>query len=267
MPVIKSNVHTHTDFCDGKDSMQSMAEYAANIGFTTLGFSFHSYTNFDKSYCIRDYFGYIKEFYRVKELYKDKLTLLNGVELDLYGERPSVCDYVIGSAHYLKENGRYLAIDCSEELFQVILRRVYKGDAMAMVKRYYEEVAELAKNVRPDIYGHFDLITRYNCGGKYFDEGDGEYLKYAARAIEALPEKAVAEVNLGRAFKGQGDIYPSERLICMMKERGVRFMLSSDAHKKEALGYKFDETLLRLKSLGVKSLAVYDGASLIDTEI
>ncbi|MCD8040618.1 MAG: histidinol-phosphatase HisJ family protein [Clostridia bacterium] len=267
MPLIKSDVHTHTTFCDGKDSMQDMAEYACNSGFTTLGFSFHSFTPFDKSYCIRDYFGYIKEFYRVKELYGGRLDILNGVELDLYGERPSVCDYVIGSVHYIKNGERYLAIDCSEEIFCDIIKRVYDGDVMAMVKSYYEQTAELAKNVNPDVYGHFDLITRYNAGGKYFDENGEEYLSYAEKAVQALPRGAVAEINLGRAFKGEGDIYPSEAIIKMMNARGVKFMLSSDAHCKQALGYKFDETLLRLKAMGVTSVVEYKGKNLVEVEI
>ncbi|MCD7728931.1 MAG: histidinol-phosphatase HisJ family protein [Clostridia bacterium] len=267
MPLIKSNVHTHTDFCDGSNSMQDMAEYAVNIGLETLGFSFHSFTEFDKSYCIRDYYGYIKEYYRVKNLFKDRLTVLNGVELDLYGERPSVCDFVIGSAHYIKKGTRHMAVDCSEDLFRDIAARGYSGDFMAMAKDYYSQYAMLPSVVNPDIYGHFDLITKYNSGGKYFDENSAQYLSYATSAIDALPDRAVVEVNLGRLFKGTGDIYPSEKLICMMREKGCRFMLSSDAHCRQALGYKFDETLTRLKKLGIKSVAAYVGATLAEIEI
>ncbi|MCD7728930.1 MAG: phosphoribosyl-ATP diphosphatase [Clostridia bacterium] len=149
MPLIKSNVHTHTDFCDGSNSMQDMAEYAVNIGLETLGFSFHSFTEFDKSYCIRDYYGYIKEYYRVKNLFKDRLTVLNGVELDLYGERPSVCDFVIGSAHYIKKGTRHMAVDCSEDLFRDIAARGYSGDYLfekgkdKILKKVGEECTEV----------------------------------------------------------------------------------------------------------------------------
>ena len=107
MALIKSNIHTHTTFCDGKDSMEDMVKAAIAVGFDTLGLSFHSYTSFDPSYCIRDYLAYMKEFGRLKREYAGKICLLNGVELDLYGERPSVCDYVIGSVHYFKAGERH----------------------------------------------------------------------------------------------------------------------------------------------------------------
>ena len=94
MPFIKSNVHTHTTFCDGQDSMEDMVKAAVSLGFDTLGFSFHSYTPFDPSYCIRDYYEYMREFERLRKEYGQTICLLNGVELDLYGERPSVYDFV-----------------------------------------------------------------------------------------------------------------------------------------------------------------------------
>ena len=43
----KRNYHTHTDFCDGQNTPEEMAEAAAKKGFTALGFSGHSYTDFD----------------------------------------------------------------------------------------------------------------------------------------------------------------------------------------------------------------------------
>ena len=67
MPFIKSNVHTHTTFCDGQDSMEDMVKAAVSLGFDTLGFSFHSYTPFDPSYCIRDYYEYMREFERLRK--------------------------------------------------------------------------------------------------------------------------------------------------------------------------------------------------------
>ena len=267
MPVIKSNVHTHTNFCDGENSMEEMARAAAEKGFTTLGFSFHSYTPFDKSYCIRDYYAYMQEFSRVKKLYAGKTELLNGVELDLYGQRPSLCDYVIGSVHYLKEGKRYFPIDFFKELFGDIVSKVYKGDAMAAVKRYYAEVCELVTAVNPDIYGPLDLITRYNSGGVFFDENGALYKKYASDAVAALPQGALVEINFGRLFKGEGGLYPSDWLLSALCERGCRFILSSDAHCTRALGYGFDEALPRLKALGIKSLCYYNGLNLTQTEI
>lgn len=267
MPLIKSNVHTHTTFCDGQDSMEDMVKAAVSLGFDTLGFSFHSYTPFDPSYCIRDYYSYMREFERLKGEYADRISLLNGVELDLYGERPSVCDFVIGSVHYLEENGKRYPVDFSARGFKKLVEGFYRSDALAAAERYYAEICELIKNVKPDVYGHFDLITRFNRGGAFFDEGSARYKRAALSAVESLPAGAVVEVNLGRLFKGEGGMYPSAWLTGEMLSAGCRFMLSSDAHCTAALGYGFDEACSALKKLGVKSLVRYKGASLKEVEL
>ena len=47
----KANLHTHTSFCDGKNSPEEMVRSAVEKGFDVLGFSGHSYTPFDETYC------------------------------------------------------------------------------------------------------------------------------------------------------------------------------------------------------------------------
>ena len=39
---MKSNYHTHTTFCDGRDTPEAMVEAAVERGFDVLGFSSHS---------------------------------------------------------------------------------------------------------------------------------------------------------------------------------------------------------------------------------
>ena len=41
MRRIRGNFHTHTTFCDGKNTAEEMAEQAAALGFTHLGYSGH----------------------------------------------------------------------------------------------------------------------------------------------------------------------------------------------------------------------------------
>lgn len=262
MPLIRSNVHTHTAFCDGKDAMEDMVLAALAAGFDTLGFSFHSYTPFDTSYCLRDHAAYMREYGRLKAKYSGDIALLNGVELDLYGERPAECDFVIGSVHYIKEGDAYFPVDCSAGDFKKLIEEAFAGDAYAAAERYFAEEAELARTVRPDIYGHFDLITRFNAGAAFFDEGGARYKRAAISAAEALPPGAVVEVNLGRLFRGEGGMYPSAWLLRELNALGCRFMLASDAHERAALGFMFGETCAELKKLGVRSLVRYRGGAL-----
>ena len=49
------------------------------------------------------------------------------------------------------------------------------------------------------------------------------------------------EVNTGGISRGWiDDAYPSERFRSILKKRGVRFVLTSDAHSAEALDCAFD---------------------------
>jgi len=45
-----SNAHTHTRYCDGKNTVQEMAEAAIRLGFVSLGFSGHGAQGFDPLY-------------------------------------------------------------------------------------------------------------------------------------------------------------------------------------------------------------------------
>ena len=44
--------HTHTNLCDGKNSAEDMVKSAIDKGLKAIGFSGHSFTEFDRSYCM-----------------------------------------------------------------------------------------------------------------------------------------------------------------------------------------------------------------------
>ena len=107
-----SNLHTHTTFCDGKNTPEEMVLSAIEKGFCSLGFSGHSYTPFDTSYCMDDTKGYIAEIARLKEKHKNDIEIYSGVEED--SAVPVAREdfrYIIGSAHYVLLGGKYYPVD------------------------------------------------------------------------------------------------------------------------------------------------------------
>ena len=50
--MFNNNFHTHTRYCDGKNTPEEMVQYALKLGFDSLGFSGHAFTEFDLSYCM-----------------------------------------------------------------------------------------------------------------------------------------------------------------------------------------------------------------------
>lgn len=99
---MKVNLHTHTTYCDGKNSVEEMIQDAIVAGFDVLGFSGHSYTSFDESYCMsrEQTVQYVAEVRRLAEKYKENIKVFCGIEQDLFAD-DSVegFDYAIGSVH------------------------------------------------------------------------------------------------------------------------------------------------------------------------
>ena len=82
-----SNLHTHTDFCDGADSAEAMVKRAVSMGYKSLGFSGHSYAPFDVPNCMTEQGTgeYVSEILRLREKYRDKIQIYLGVEEDAFG--------------------------------------------------------------------------------------------------------------------------------------------------------------------------------------
>ncbi|MBQ8310656.1 MAG: histidinol-phosphatase [Clostridia bacterium] len=255
----KSNLHTHTDFCDGANAPEEIVKEAIRLGMEAIGFSGHSYTPIDTSYCMtrEGTEQYRAEIERLKQVYGDRIKTLCGIELDYYGEIPNVYyDYIIGSVHYVRLDGEYCVVDKNAQSILDAVQQHCKGDIFRYTREYYRAVAEIADQTQCDIVGHFDLVTKFNEGGQMFDESDPRYLKPAFEAIDALLTKDVIfEVNTGAISRGYRKTpYPAVRFLRYLRERGGYVTISADAHCKEHLLHSFDETANLLMICGFRSV-------------
>lgn len=246
-----SNLHTHTNFCDGKNSAEEMIVSAIEKGFVSLGFSGHGYTKDDTSYCMTDTDGYIKEIKRLKEKYKKDIQIYLGVEEDMLElQKREDFDYIIGSNHYFRIGNSLSHVDHSPECFEESLN-AFGGDIIALSQNYYENFCDYIIKRKPDIIGHFDLITK-------FDEPQGLFLnnkKYKALAekylLKALTADCFFEVNTGAISRGYRTTpYPSIDLLHILKKNGGKLVLTSDAHAANTLDCFFEESKKILKDIG-----------------
>ena len=240
------NYHTHTTYCDGKTKPQEMIEKAIELGLSELGFSGHSYTEFDLEPCMsrEGTEQYKKELTALKEKYKDKIKILLGIEYDYLSDEPTEgYDYILGSVHYFYKNGEYFCMDYSREKQIEAVNKHYDGDYYAYIEDYYKMVADLYNKTKCDIIGHFDLITKYNSDGSLFDTNHPRYIaawKSAADAIIKTP--AVVEINTGGIARGHiNKPYPSEEIIDYFKANGKKMIFSSDCHNKDFLLCGYDD--------------------------
>ncbi len=234
-----NNYHTHTRYCDGKDSPEELVLEAIALGCGELGFSGHSFVPFDD--CCMSVEGteaYKREIRALRERYAGQIKILLGVEQDYYSPMPTEdYEYVIGSVHYVCKDGEYLPVDLSRDAQIRIVREHYAGDFYAFAEDYYALVGEVRRKTGCDIVGHFDLITKFNEDGSLFDTSHPRYRAAARKALDRLCRKPVIfEINTGAIARGYRTTpYPEPFILEELQRRGMPLILSSDCHDKRFL--------------------------------
>ena len=246
--MILSDFHMHTSFCDGKDTAEEMVLAAIDKGLSMVGICTHSYLDYDLSYCIpRSKIGdYLKTISALKRKYKDKIKILCGVEQDMNSPLPTKdYDYVIGSLHDIDTIDGKVPIDMSEDVFVRCVKQYFGGDYYAYAQSYYQNVANVVDVTKCHIIGHFDLVSKYNDNGKYFDEDNPRYVKAYTDALDKLLLYNVPfEINTGAISRGcKSTVYPNAKMREYILSKGGKFILSSDSHSAENIAFFFDKAI------------------------
>ena len=258
--LIKSNLHTHTAFADGKHTAEEVVLSAIDAGMEVLGFSEHSFHPHPTVFGMKspeDQQEYRKEIARLKNAYGNRIKILCGIEQDSFcGVPADVYDYVIGSVHYLYANGEFCEVDLSAKATLDAIRKHFGNDPMAYAKAYFEAVARVEEDTQCDIVGHFDLLTKFDERAAIFDASDPCYIKAGLEALDALLERDVIfEVNTGAISRGYRTTpYPAPVFLRRIAEKRGNVTLTSDAHNKDHLTYGFDQAVQILKASGIGSV-------------
>lgn len=245
--MIKSNLHTHTIYCDGENTPEEMLLAAIAKGFRSLGFSEHAPIPAPEMCGMRpsNIAEYIEDVKALKEKYKGKINIFLGIENDSLGTQlRDGFDYTIGSVHMIAEGGTFCCIDDTAEITRACIRDIFDGDATALVKRYYREVMRNVEENRPDIIGHFDIITKFQDRTPIFDTAGKRYRSIALEALDYVTEfGGIVEVNTGAIARGYRQTpYPDSFILKRLKERNVPITVSADAHSTAAIDCFFPET-------------------------
>lgn len=279
--MIRRDYHMHTTYCDGANTAEEMVQAAISRGLEEIGISSHSHTPFDESYCMshESTEQYRQELLALREKYKDQISLRIGLEMDIYSDADtSAFDYCIGSVHYIRveapgngpgENEEtagngvgqdavpegclyfededkafvYIPVDESPEILRAAADAYFDGDLIALAVHYFDTVCKLFGRIDCDIIGHFDLITKFNEGGVLFDEEDPRYVRAWQRAVwRLLMHDVPFEINTGAMSKGyRSEPYPAAPIREYIRNKGGRFILSSDSHRTDTLCYAFEK--------------------------
>ncbi len=236
-------LHAHTTFCDGKNTPEEMVRAAIQKGLDTIGFTAHSYTWFDESYCIKqaDIPAYKQEICRLKQRYGNQINILLGLEQDYYSEPAEGYDYIIGSVHYVKAGEHFIPVD--DPPFEQNVKEHFGGDYYALAEAYFATLGDIVNKTHCNIIGHADLLTKFNEGGELFDESHPRYVAAWQAAVDRLLPAAIPfEINTGALSRGyRTRPYPALPIIEYIKQKGGKLILSGDAHSAEMLCYRFED--------------------------
>ena len=253
--IPRANYHTHTTWCDGRDTPESMILSAIEKGFDAIGFSSHAMLPenvLDWVLTPDKAVAYAKEIRSLAAKYAHRIKVLCGVEADYVpgGANPDRStysaispDYIIGSVHFVAaSDGALVCVDNTPDELAAGIRDHFAGSAEAYIRAYFSQVREMVGRFDFDVVAHLDLVRKFNLRAPYFDEGAAWYLEELERTADAVAASGkIAEVNTGAISRGWlDDAYPSSSFRSLLRERGVKFVLSADAHSADALDCAFD---------------------------
>ena len=248
-----SNFHTHTTYCDGKNTPEEIVQYAIDNGFAAVGFSGHCRTDFDLSYCMKDPDGYLNHVRKLQADYRGRFPIFVGIEEDTKAwVNRNNFDYLIGACHYVQIDGEMYPVDSGRVKADRGIAAL-GGDRMKFAELYFQTYCDYIKARKPDIVAHFDLITKYDEMDEPYFLGNPVYEEMADKYIsEALKTDCIFEINSGAIARGyRVSPYPHERLLHCIKKNDGKVIVSSDSHQADKLDFYFDEMCALLRDVGI----------------
>ena len=261
---MKQNLHTHSTYSDGKDTLRELVESALGQGFDSLGFSCHCHTGFAFDECgiatKEKEAEYIDEIKSLKEEYRGRIALYCGLELESRNacssepQYDSRLDYTIGSVHWFWKDGRHFTVDNTPEEF--LEAAEYFGGFRPLIESYYGEVMRFASFSPYTITGHLDLVTKFVEKKGWEFENSTWYRDISSSAAEYVVKRGKAvEVNTGAISRGwRTSSYPSTFILERLRDLNAPIVLTSDCHDRLFLSCNFQREKEILSSLGFKEL-------------
>ena len=242
--------HSHTEFCDGRATMEAFAREVVSRGFTHYGFSPHCPLPIVSPCNMRwaDVGRYLTEIERIRGEYGDSCRFYASMEVDYLGEEfgPSApeiqklpLDYVIGSVHFVpNQKGRLVDVDGRFESFRRKMRDYFDDDIRYVCETFYAQSVAMVGAGGFDIIGHFDKIGQ---NASYFQPGIEDEAWYQ-ELVENLIDKIIArnaanpgrpltvEINTKAYADHGGRLFPHPRHWGRLQEAGIPLIVNSDAH-------------------------------------
>jgi len=264
METKRVDLHNHTTLCNhATGTTQEYIQRAIELKIDVFGFTEHAPMNFDEQYRLKlqDKDFYENDILKLQEKYKRDIDIVLGYEVDyLKGDYilPEVInskvDYLIGSIHFLNQNGNNWGFDNPEFIGE------YKNkDIDTIWQDYFEAVKEMAKTQKFDIVGHLDLIKVF----KFLPKKDIKIIAKEA-LMEIKKSNMVVEINAAGYRKPIKEQYPSKELLELCYELNIPITFSSDAHSIDQVGLNYDKATKLAREIGYNKCTYFKNKEKIE---
>ena len=221
-------------------------EVAQKKGLTDIAFTdhdrYHEGVNFD-------------DFERFYETLPANIKFKLGIELDndpetsLAGKRWTEknydkLDFVLGSVHFIGE----WAFDHPSYKAEFENWNINK-----LYETYFKEIQKTAKSDLVDGLAHLDLIKIFN----YLPTADLSWVFEETLEIIKKQNKTL-EISTAGWRKPINEIYPSEQIIAMARQKEIPITIASDAHAPNHLGEDYNRLAEILKKHNFKEVAIFE---------
>ncbi|MCQ2533156.1 MAG: histidinol-phosphatase HisJ family protein [Clostridia bacterium] len=252
-----ADTHNHTCHFsfDAEMSIYELMTSAKEKGISNIAITEHYELGFDDQ--LFDIDQYSKAFVTWKDLSKDKVKLLMGVEFGYQKHlakevdvlaKTAPFDQIILSNHLVDGQDIYYYRDC------------YKRPKNELYGEYIDVMAEMADICNEyDIIGHYDYINRYSN-----HRNSQIFYEDCPKSFDRLFEVMIAknkclEINTRSIHKMKQrkikEYMPDKAVIKRYMDMGGKMIsLGSDSHTPNTLGIHFEETIDYLKELGINEV-------------
>ena len=203
-----------------------------------------------------DYPNYFKEIEELREKYKDKITIRQGLEFGmqvhtikdfqkLFDKYKEKFDFVILSCHQVNDK-------------EFWTNEFQKGKSIDEYNaEYYKEIYRVMSRYSDySILGHLDHIQRYNKTIYPFEKSREIIVKILKKVIE---DNKGIEVNTSSFRYGLKELTPERDILKLYHELGGKIItIGSDAHKAENVGERIPYIQEELKKIGFTDICTFD---------
>ena len=230
-----------------QELLQPWADHARKIGLLDFAFTdhdrYHEGVDFDA-------------VERLRENNPD-LKIRAGIELDNDPVHSSAgrkwveqnwekLDFVLGSVHFLDTNEMFDSVPAGASQFQ-------RRDIDSIYQGYFDRVRAIAATGLVDCLAHIDLIKIHG------HRPTASIRQLIEETLDLVRARGLAiELSTAGWRKPVNELYPSDEVVRLAKEKGISFTIASDAHSYVQLGENFGRLKQKITEFGIKEICVYE---------